>query len=39
MIEDFFATMPKLTHTLKVKNPKTNVESNVKLEGLASFFT
>ena len=23
LIEDFFATMPKLTHTLKVKNPKT----------------
>ena len=39
MIEDFFATMPKLTHTLKVKNPKTNIESTVKLEGLASFFT
>ena len=39
MIEDFFATMPKLTHTFKVKNPKTNVESTVKLEGLASFFT
>ena len=39
MIEDFFASMPKLTHTLKVKNPKTNVESTVKLEGLASFFT
>ena len=39
LIEDFFATMPKLTHTLKVKNPKTNVESTVKLEGLASFFT
>ena len=39
MIEDFFATMPKLTHTVKVKNPKTNVESTVKLEGLASFFT
>ena len=39
LIEYFFATMPKLTHTLKVKNPKTNVESTVKLEGLASFFT
>ena len=38
LIEDFFATMPKLTHTLKVKNPKTNVESTVRLEGLASFF-
>ena len=38
LIEDFFATMPKLTHTIKVKNPKTNVESTVRLEGLASFF-
>jgi|TARA_B100000927_G_C16395439_1_gene441105 hypothetical protein len=38
MIEDFFATMPKLTHSVKVKNPKTNVESTVILEGLASFF-
>ena len=39
MIEDFFATMPKLTHSLKVKNPKTNVESTVVLEGLAAFFS
>ena len=38
LIEDFFATMPKLTHTIKVKNPETNVESTVRLEGLASFF-
>tara|TARA_B100000287_G_scaffold271510_1_gene255642 strand:+ start:622 stop:1347 length:726 start_codon:yes stop_codon:yes gene_type:complete len=38
LIEDFFATMPKLTHTIKVKNPQTNVESTVRLEGLASFF-
>ena len=38
MIEDFFATMPKLTHTVKVKNPKTNVESTIILEGLAAFF-
>ena len=38
LIEDFFATMPKLTHTLKVKNPQTNIESTVRLEGLASFF-
>ena len=36
--EDFFATMPKLTHTVKVKNPKTNVESTIILEGLAAFF-
>ena len=38
-IESFFTTMPKLSHTVKVKNPKTNVESEVVLEGLASFFS
>jgi len=37
-IEKFFETMPKLSHTIKVKNPKTKVESEVVLEGLASFF-
>ena len=37
-IEKFFETMPKLSHTLKVKNPNTGVESEVLLEGLASFF-
>ena len=37
-IEVFFETMPKLTHTIKVTNPKTKVESDVVLEGLASFF-
>ena len=37
-IESFFTTMPKLSHTVKVTNPKTNVESAVVLEGLASFF-
>ena len=37
-IEKFFTTMPKLSHTIKVKNPKTKVESEVVLEGLASFF-
>ena len=37
-IESFFDTMPKLTHTVKVKNPKTNVESEVTMEGLQSFF-
>ena len=37
-IEKFFETMPKLSHTIKVKNPKTKVESDVVLEGLASFF-
>ena len=37
-IESFFETMPKLSHTIKVKNPKTKKESKVVLEGLASFF-
>ena len=37
-IESFFETMPKLTHTIKVKNPNTEKESDVVLEGLASFF-
>ena len=37
-IETFFDTMPKLSHSLKVTNPKTKVESDVVLEGLASFF-
>jgi hypothetical protein len=38
-IEKFFTTMPKLSHTVMVKNPKTGVESEVVLEGLASFFS
>ena len=33
----FFNTMPKVTHTVKVKNPKTQVESDVVIEGLESF--
>ena len=37
-IEKFFETMPKLSHKVKVVNPKTEVESEVVLEGLASFF-
>jgi len=37
-IERFFETMPKLSHTIKIKNPKTEVESEVVLEGLSSFF-
>jgi len=37
-IEKFFETMPKLSHTIKVKNPKTKKESEVLIEGLASFF-
>ena len=37
-IENFFTTMPKLSHKVKVKNPNTGVESEVLLEGLAAFF-
>ena len=37
-IEKFFDTMPKLSHTFKVKNPNTKVESDVTLEGLNAFF-
>ena len=38
LIESFFTSMPKLSHTIKVKNPNTQVESDVTLEGLAAFF-
>jgi hypothetical protein len=37
-IEKFFDTMPKLSHTIKLKNPNTGEESEVVLEGLNSFF-
>mgnify|MGYP001335636494 CR=1 FL=1 len=37
-IESFFDTMPKLSHTISVTNPKTKIKSDVVLEGLASFF-
>ena len=37
-IEEFFTTMPKLSHTVKVTNPNTKVKSDVVIEGLASFF-
>jgi hypothetical protein len=37
-IEKFFETMPKLSHKIMVTNPVTQVESEVVLEGLASFF-
>ena len=37
-VEKFFETMPKLSHTIKVKNPSTGIESDVVLEGLTSFF-
>tara|TARA_R100001460_G_scaffold18016_7_gene38310 strand:+ start:276 stop:989 length:714 start_codon:yes stop_codon:yes gene_type:complete len=37
-LQSFFDTMPKLTHTIKVKNPKTKKTSDVKLTGLNDFF-
>ena len=37
-IEEFFESMPKLSHEITVTNPKTGVKSTVVLEGLSSFF-
>lgn len=37
-VEKFFETMPKLSHEITVKNPKTKKSSKVVLEGLSSFF-
>jgi len=37
-IETFFDTMPKLTHTMTVKNPVTGKDNEIVLEGLSSFF-
>ncbi|MGA0120158.1 MAG: gp26 family baseplate hub assembly chaperone [Methylophilaceae bacterium] len=37
-IEKFFNTMPKLSHTISIKNPNTGIESDITLEGLTSFF-
>ena len=37
-LSKFYNTMPRLEHIVKVKNPKTEVESEVTLKGLASFF-
>ena len=36
---NFFNTMPRLTHVLQVKNPKTEVTSEVVVQGLESFFS
>ena len=38
-VEKFFDSMPKLSHKVKITNPKTGVESTVVLEGLAAFFS
>ena len=37
-IEEFFTSMPKLSHTLSVQNPETGVVNEIVLEGLGSFF-
>ena len=37
-VQEFFDTMPKLKHTIKVKNPKTKKSSDITLEGLNDFF-
>ena len=37
-LQKFFDTMPKLKHTIKVKNPKTKKTSDVTLTGLNDFF-
>ena len=37
-LQKFFETMPKLLHKVQVTNPNTGVESEIVLEGLASFF-
>ena len=37
-LQKFFDTMPKLKHTVKVKNPKTKKNSDIVLTGLNDFF-
>ena len=37
-VENFFATMPKLSHTIEFINPNTKQKNSVVLEGLADFF-
>ena len=37
-IQEFFNTMPKVKHKITVKNPKTEVESDLVLEGIQDFF-
>lgn len=37
-VQKFFETMPKVKHTVNVMNPNTNVESEVVIEGMNSFF-
>ena len=37
-VQQFFDTMPKVKHLVKVKNPNTGVESEVVLQGMQDFF-
>ena len=37
-VENFFSTMPKLSHTIEIVNPNTKEKGSVVLEGLADFF-
>ena len=37
-VQEFFETMPKVRHVVKVKNPKTKKTGEVIIEGLESFF-
>ena len=37
-LTNFFETMPKLQHVIKVKNPKTKKKNEIIIEGLQSFF-
>ena len=37
-LQSFFNSMPKLKHTITIKNPKTKKESKITLNGLNDFF-
>ena len=37
-VQKFFDTMPKLSYTVEIENPKTKVKSEVTLNGLNDFF-
>jgi hypothetical protein len=37
-VQNFFNTMPKVKHIVKVKNPKTGADGEVVLEGMQDFF-
>ena len=37
-ISEFFVTMPKLSHTIKIRNTNTDKDFEITLEGLSDFF-